>query len=235
MSDVRPAPLVRCLGVGRTFGTGANAVVALHGVTCEVSADARVAVTGPSGSGKTTLVHLLAGLDAPTTGSVEWLPPEPGGGDPPSVGVVFQGRSLIPALTAAENVALPLVLRAVPQADAEERALAALRQLELERMADQLPDELSGGQAQRVAVARVLASRPRLIIADEPTGQLDQHAAEQVVDVLLHTADEIAAGLVVSTHDPHVSGRIDEVWRMHDGALRPLPGVADGPALEARS
>ncbi|MGI8522776.1 MAG: ABC transporter ATP-binding protein [Nocardioides sp.] len=212
--------LITCREVSRTYGSGERSVVAVHDVTCTVTERSRVALTGPSGSGKTTLLQLMGGLDTPTTGSIAW--PGLGGAphdDQSRVGIVFQGESLVPALTALENVALPLVLRGVRHGDALARARVAMQRLGLESFADQLPDELSGGQAQRTSVARVLTMRPRLILADEPTGQLDQLAGAQVVDVLLTVADELGSGVVVTTHDPHVAGRLQEEWRMRDGAL----------------
>jgi putative ABC transport system ATP-binding protein len=230
-------PLVSCHQASRTFGSGHRSVVAVHNLSCRVAPGDRVAVVGPSGSGKSTLIHLLAGLDDPTTGVVSW----PGLGnsphqDPSQVGVIFQGLSLIPALTAQENAAIPLLLRGASHPDAQRAALLAMRSLGIEAMANQLPEELSGGQAQRVAAARVLAARPRLILADEPTGQLDQVAGRRVVDVLLETADELDAGLVVATHDAHVAARFASQWRMHDGALRAVsPPATGGAALERDS
>ena len=162
---------------------------------------------GPSGSGKSTLLHLLAGLDRPTADG-RW----PASGRPavrPGLGVVFQGPSLVPALDVVENVALPLLLAGVDEPEAVERAAAALDRLELGGLAGALPEELSGGQAQRVAVARVLAGRPGPVLADEPTGQLDRDERDQVVDVLLAAADELGAALVVSTHDEAVAARLD--------------------------
>jgi putative ABC transport system ATP-binding protein len=132
---------------------------------------------------------------------------------------VFQGPSLVPALDVVENVALPLQLAGIRAPEATERATAALDTLELGTLAARLPDELSGGQAQRVAVARVLACRPALILADEPTGQLDRDAADRVVAVLLQAADELGAALVVATHDPVVADRLAHQWRMTDGRL----------------
>lgn len=214
MSDV----LLTCDHVSRTFGSGTRAVVAVHDVTCTVESGARIAMVGPSGSGKSTLVHLLAGLDEPTNGSIHWPNGSPQE-DPTRVGVVFQGPSLIPALTAQENVALPLVLRDVPHDEAQAAALETMRRVGVHPFANQLPDELSGGQAQRVVVARVLTMRPRLILADEPTGQLDKHSARQVIAVLLSAVEELNASLVIATHDPMVSEQMDTRWRMRDGSL----------------
>jgi len=211
-------PLVTFQRVSRTFGSGTRAVVAVHDVTCTVERGARIAIVGPSGSGKSTLIHLLAGLDEPTHGTIDRASAI-AQDDPPRVGVVFQGPSLVPALTAQENVALPLVLQGIPHAEAQATALDAMRRVGVHPFANQLPDELSGGQTQRVAVARVLTMRPHLILADEPTGRLDQRSAGQVVDVLLEAADELEAALVVATHDPHVSVRLATCWRMRDGRV----------------
>jgi putative ABC transport system ATP-binding protein/lipoprotein-releasing system ATP-binding protein len=213
-------PLVRCAGAARTYGGGSNATVALQPTDLEVRAGDRLALVGPSGSGKSTLLHLLAGLDEPTRGSIEWpalgaraaLRPGP-------VAVVFQGPSLLPPLTIRENVALPLVLGGEPDAAARRAADAALAQLGLADLGDKLPEEVSGGQAQRVAVARALVGRPRLILADEPTGQLDAASGAAVIDVLLAAAGQADAALVVSTHDPRVAARLAERWEMHSGRL----------------
>jgi ABC-type lipoprotein export system ATPase subunit len=207
--------LVRCAGLARTFGSGATATVALEPVDCEICAGDRVALVGPSGSGKSTLVHLMAGLDRPTAGDVSW--PALGGDRRSAVGVVFQGPSLLPPLTVLENVALPLVLAGA--GDAEPRARAALERLGLDDLAGKLPEELSGGQSQRVAVARALAGAPRLILADEPTGQLDHASAAAVVDVLLAAAAHANAAILVSTHDPAVADRFADRWEMHDGRV----------------
>lgn len=216
----RHDPLVRCTDVARTYGAGRAAVVAVHGVTCEVDAGEGIAIVGPSGSGKSTLLHLMAGLDDPTTGTINW----PALGDhsglrPRLVGVVFQGPSLLAPLDVEENVALPLVLGGTDPALAAEAARIALARVGLEDVPGMLPEELSGGQAQRAAVARVLAARPRLILADEPTGQLDYVTGARVMDSLLATASETEAALVVSTHDAAVAERLGRQWQIADGKL----------------
>jgi putative ABC transport system ATP-binding protein len=219
--------LVRCELVARTFGTGIGSVVAVHGVSCEVRAGERIAVTGPSGSGKSTLLYLMAGLDQPTAGTVIW----PALGDaerlrPSQVGMLFQGPSLLAALDVAENVALPLLLAGTDEPEAAERALRALDRLGLGELARRLPEELSGGQAQRVAAARVLAGEPRLILADEPTGQLDHATGTAVVEALLETAEELGAALVLTTHDPSVAELLPRRWAMTDGALEDDRGLS---------
>jgi putative ABC transport system ATP-binding protein/lipoprotein-releasing system ATP-binding protein len=212
--------LARCAGVGRTYGSGPAATVALQPTDCEVPSGARIALLGPSGSGKSTLLHLLAGLDEPTVGTVEW----PALGDrtqlrPGPIAVVFQGPSLLPPLTVLENVALPAVLDGASDEDARLLARTVLGLLNLAELADKLPEEISGGQAQRVAVARAVAGEPRLILADEPTGQLDRAHGAALVDVLLEAADHTDAALVVATHDPTVAARLATRWEMHSGRL----------------
>jgi ABC-type lipoprotein export system ATPase subunit len=213
-------PLVRCEGAARSFGEGASATVALQPTDCEVFADDRVALVGPSGSGKSTLLHLMAGLDEPTVGSVTWPAiGERAGLRPGPVAVIFQGPSLLPPLTVIENAALPLILDGHAEGESRDRAGQALEQLGLLDLADKLPDEISGGQAQRVAAARVLATQPRLVLADEPTGQLDRASGAEVVTALLAAAQESGAALVVATHDPTVAERLSQRWEMHSGRV----------------
>jgi ABC-type lipoprotein export system ATPase subunit len=220
MTDTTSSVLVHCDSVGRTYGSGPNAVVAVHDATCKIWPSERIALVGPSGSGKSTLLHLIAGLEWPTAGSISW----PALGDrttlrPGPVAIVFQGPSLLPPLDVIENVALPLVLDGADQGEARERASAALALLDLGELHAKLPEELSGGQMQRVAVARALAPRPRLLLADEPTGQLDHDTADHVITILVRAALETDAALVVSTHDPAVADRLDQIWPVADGRL----------------
>ena len=229
-------PAIEAHAVSRLFLSGSGPVWAVSEVSLQVAPGEFVCLVGPSGCGKSTLLHLLAGLEYPTVGTVTW--PSTGHspwGRPREVGVVFQGPSLLPHLDVTENVALPLVLDGVPAAAARDRARESLDDLALGGLADALPDTLSGGQAQRVAIARVLATRPRLVLADEPTGQLDGATGSHVVDVLLEAVARAGAAVVVSTHDPRVAQRFGQVWRMSGGQLRDRaeavgpPGAA-GPA-----
>ena len=212
--------LVACRSVGRTYGRGERAVVALHAVSCTIEPGSRVALSGPSGSGKSTLLQLMAGLDQCTTGEAGW----PAWGSPPfghpdRVGVVFQEPSLIPSLTALENAAFHLLVRSEAPETAFDQAAGALRMLGLAAVERHTPDELSGGQAQRVAVARVLTARPVLILADEPTGKLDRHNGAVVVEHLIAAANQIGAGLVIATHDPAVADLLDQRWSLRDGEI----------------
>ena len=212
--------LAHCTDLTRTYGSGAAEVRALRGVSCTLRPGAQVALTGPSGSGKSTLLHLLAGLDTPTSGTIAWpgLDGSPEG-RPGLIGMVFQGPSLLPPLDVTENIALPLLLAGFTETQARERALAALHDVGLDELAARLPEELSGGQAQRVAVARALAVRPRVILADEPTGQLDSAHAAQVVGLLLDAATLLGAALVLSTHDLTIADRFPDRWQMAGGLM----------------
>lgn len=207
--------LVACRDASRTFGGGPTAVVAVQGVDCRVRSGERMAITGASGSGKSTLLHLMAGLEEPTGGTVL----RPGLLAAQDVGMIFQGPSLIPALTVAENVALPLVAGGASQDAAYTAALAALQLTEIADLAEHLPEEISGGQGQRAAVARVLALSPRLILADEPTGRLDGATGQRVLDTLLSVAGATGAALVVTTHDPAIAARMTTRLAMHGGRL----------------
>ena len=217
------AVAVQCTDISRTFGAGPTAVQAVREVSCRVPQSARIALTGPSGSGKSTLLHLIAGLDTPTAGSVHWPAlegPRPG---PAGIGMVFQGPSLLPSLDVTENVALPLLFAGQPHQVAVHHARAALDLVEIGDLAGKLPDELSGGQAQRVAIARALATRPAVILADEPTGQLDHPTADRVITILLDAAVSIGAAVIIATHDPAIAGRLPDQWVMRDGQLHTEP------------
>ncbi|WP_075737199.1 ABC transporter ATP-binding protein [Streptomyces acidiscabies] len=207
--------LVSCADAALTFGRGTRAVVAVHGADLDIRPGDRLAVIGPSGSGKSSLLHLIAGLEQPTHGTVT----RAASLGPYDIGLVFQGDSLIPALNVAENTALPLVLAGDPEAEARRTALAALALVDAADLADRLPEEISGGQAQRVAAARVLAQAPRLILADEPTGRLDHATGVRVLDGLLTAVGHTGAALVITTHDPAVAARLTARRTMRDGRL----------------
>jgi ABC-type lipoprotein export system ATPase subunit len=224
--DDAPA-LVTTEEVGVVHGRGEAAVQALDAITCSVAPGAQIALVGASGSGKSTLLHVLAGLQPPSSGAVSWpgLGATPAG-RPDLVGVVFQSPSLLPPLDAVENVELPLLLLGADPVQARARAREALDRLGLMPLADQLPEELSGGQAQRVALARVLVAGPRLVLADEPTGQLDHATGAHVLDVLQATVAQLGAALVVSTHDDEVACRLATRWEIADGRLRDRGGLS---------
>ncbi len=215
-----PEMLFQIENGGRTYALGQTQVVALASATCAVMTGDRIALVGPSGSGKSTLLHLMGGLDTPTSGAITW--PALGSREklrPMMVGLVFQMPSLLAPLTVVENVEIPLLLGQESVEKARAYALEALERIGLLSIADKLPEELSGGQAQRVAVARALASRPKLILADEPTGQLDHPTAQHLFDVLLDSLEGTDTALVVATHDMAVAERMDTVWHMQHGKL----------------
>ena len=212
-------PIVECTAMSRVFAHGAQEVRAVDDVTCAIRRSARIALTGTSGSGKSTLLHLFAGLDRPTSGSLRW----PAIGDqvlrPGPVATIFQAPSLMAPLNVIENVELPLLLLGVDRAAARADAFDALSRLGLTSLAARLPEDLSGGQEQRVAVARALVAVPMLIVADEPTAQLDTENAQAVVRALLDVARATSAALVVATHDERVAADLDVRWHMSDGRL----------------
>jgi putative ABC transport system ATP-binding protein/lipoprotein-releasing system ATP-binding protein len=214
-------PLVRLEHASLHFGSAREIVRAVEDVTCEVRAGDRVAITGPSGSGKSSLLALMSGLDAPTSGAVGWpalgLPPL----RPAYIGMAFQTPSLLPALTVLENVEIPLLILDATSG-ASERAFDMLRILDLHRLADRLPEELSGGQMQRVAFARALVTRPSLVLADEPTGQLDQVTGQHLIDQVLAALEGLSAALVIATHDLAVARRMKTNWRMNYGHIEEI-------------
>ncbi len=217
MSDV----LVRATGLRKEFGNGHGAVVAVADATFEIGQGDRIALVGPSGSGKTSLLHLIAALDQPSAGVIEW--PALGRAEdlrPGPVAVAFQGPSLLPPLTVAENVALPVLLAGGAPGAAAVAAQVLIERLGLSDVASKLPEEISGGQAQRAGVARALMGEPRLILADEPTGQLDRGTAMQLIEVLLRQAEAIGAALVVATHDAAVVERLPLRWTMTERILQ---------------
>jgi putative ABC transport system ATP-binding protein/lipoprotein-releasing system ATP-binding protein len=212
--------LVSLENVSRCFRNGEHQRAALTNISCQVVAGDRVAVVGPSGSGKSTLLHLMAGLDKPTRGVVDWpaLGPETEL-RPDKICVVFQTPSLLPTLTVLENVELSWLLSKRDERQARPTALGTLEKLGLSAIADKLPDEISGGQMQRVAAARAIVCEPRLILADEPTGQLDSVTASQLIEELFHSVAKSGAALIVATHDLTIAGRMRTQWLMAHGKL----------------
>jgi ABC-type lipoprotein export system ATPase subunit len=212
--------LVEAVNVGKQYGSGRCIVQALRGISCQVLPGEIIALTGPSGSGKSTLLNLLAGLDTPTTGEVRW--PALGqreGLRPGKIAIVFQGPSLLAPLSIAENVRLPMLLNGTQDAEATVLAEEALDRLHVAELRNKLPDEISGGQAQRVAIARALGTRPALLLADEPTGQMDMATGTEVITTLLTVLRELPAAAVLATHDPRVAERFDIRWEMAGGRL----------------
>ena len=222
--SAREPVLVSGASVSRSFERGDQTVQALSRATFSVAANDRIAVVGPSGSGKSTLLHLMAGLIEPTAGQLTWptinMPDVVRSG---RIAIVFQASSLVPWLDVIENVEAPLLLQGIAPADARKRATASLAAFGLADLAEKLPEELSGGQAQRVAIARAAATDAKLLVADEPTGQLDTATAKDVMATLLTAAEKMGAALVVATHDPTVAGRLNARWTVEHGHLNTTP------------
>jgi putative ABC transport system ATP-binding protein len=208
------------------YGRGSAAVKALDGVNLSVEPQEFVAIMGPSGSGKSTLLHLLGGLDTPTKGSVMLDGKDMTKLDDKSltilrrtkIGFVFQFFNLIPVLTALENVALPLVLNGA-NGNATEQASAWLKRVDLADRMSHRPSELSGGQQQRVALARALVTEPAVVLADEPTGNLDSKGAEEMLRWLRRSVDEWGRTVVMVTHDPRMAAYADRIVFMKDGTV----------------
>ncbi|MFF9978700.1 ABC transporter ATP-binding protein [Streptomyces erythrochromogenes] len=229
-------PIVTVDDVHHSFGSGAQAVHALRGVSFEVRRGELTALKGRSGSGKTTLLNLVGGLDTPTSGRISVDGTDLATlGEPDllalrrdRIGFVFQSFGLIPVLTAAENVGVPMRLRRIPAREREERARTLLALVGLADHAEQRPGELSGGQQQRVAVARALANDPDLIIADEPTGQLDSETGRSIMELLRAVVRSESVTILVATHDPNLIELADRVVELRDGRLveaSPTPGA----------
>lgn len=226
-------PVLAACDLRRTYRTAAGDVHAVDGVTLEVPPGRLVVVRGRSGSGKTTLLNLLGGLDRPDAGRVLLGDRDLTAMDDAElvevrrreVGYVFQSFGLLPVLSAAENVSVPLRLLRTDPAERDRRVAELLDLVGLAAHAAQRPAELSGGQQQRVAVARALAGEPRLLIADEPTGQLDSGTARQVLGLLRELVDQRGVSVVVATHDPALVDLADDALELTDGRLAADPRV----------
>ena len=217
-------------GVRRTFHEGTSTLEVLRGLDLEVRAGERLGIIGASGSGKTTLLQILGGLDRPDGGSVAidgsdlhaLSEPERGRLRNRTIGFVYQFHHLLAEFSAQENVAMPLLVRRLPAAEAAQRAAALLERVGLQDRLRHRPHQLSGGERQRAAVARALVTGPRLVLADEPTGNLDGRNAEQVFALMLELNRELGTSLVVVTHDARLAARMDRVLELDQGRLRQL-------------
>ena len=229
--------LISATNLTKVYGSGDMAVRALDNVSLQVEPGEFVAVMGPSGCGKSTLLHLLGGLDRPSSGSVtidghnlsDLSDDKLTELRRHKVGFIFQFFNLIPVLNAVENAALPVTLDGVRQAEARERATDWLRKVGLDDRLDHRPDQMSGGQQQRVAVARALVANPALILADEPTGNLDTRASEEIAALLRQVANEWGRSVVIVTHDPRIAAHADRIIFLKDGA------IVDQTILEPRN
>jgi len=221
------APLIRIRGLVKSYHRGEQDIPVLTGIDLDVAAGEFVALMGPSGSGKSTLLNLIAGIDKPSAGTIEI-----GGIDIATlseseladwraehVGFIFQFYNLLPVLSAFENVELPLLLTGLNSRQRRERVQQLLNLVALADRADHYPNELSGGQQQRVAIARALVTDPTLIVADEPTGDLDRHTGEEVLGLLQRLVDELGKTIVMVTHDPKAAARARRVVQLEKGVL----------------
>ncbi|MFM8470110.1 MAG: ABC transporter ATP-binding protein [Limisphaerales bacterium] len=221
-------PLLRATGLRKTYRIGARLVEVLRGVDFVVEAGEFVALRGASGAGKSTLLHLLGGLDRPNHGEVLFrnlslaalTNNELAILRVRCVGHIFQAYHLLPELDALKNVALPARVARMDAAEAERRARELLKRVGLEQRLEHRPAELSGGEQQRVAIARALVNQPQLILADEPTGNLDSHTGEEILNLLCELRTEHQATLVIATHDARVAARAPRVVELVDGALK---------------
>jgi putative ABC transport system ATP-binding protein len=219
--------IVETENLTRIFGSGNAEVIALDGVSLHVDTGEFVAVMGPSGCGKSTLLHLIGGLDRPTSGVVKIEGQDLSTLDDDAltdlrrehIGFIFQFFNLIPTLSALDNTALPLVLGGTKPVQAQEKAAEWLARLEVADRSTHRPEELSGGQRQRVAIARSLVTDPTLILADEPTGNLDSKAAQEFATLLREIVDRWERSILLVTHDPRISSFADRIIHLKDGRI----------------
>jgi ABC-type lipoprotein export system ATPase subunit len=231
-ADPTPPLVIQAVNLHKVYSRGRERVEALRGVNLEVARGAFVVVRGPSGSGKSTLLHLLGGIDRPTSGSVlvDGTSLETAGERELTrfrrdhVGFIFQFYNLLPSIPTLDNVILPLLAQGWPYAKARRRGAEMLAQVGLENRRDHLPAELSGGEQQRVAIARALIVEPVVVLADEPTGDLDSESAHGVMDLMSELNRRSGTTFVVATHNPELAARADRTLDLRDGRLQPGRG-----------
>jgi putative ABC transport system ATP-binding protein len=227
VSATAPEPVVRLSRVDKTYRVGAIAVPALKAISLDIPSRRFTMIVGPSGSGKTTLLNLIGCIDAPSGGTVEVC------GQTIArlrdnavsdfrarhIGFIFQGFNLVPVLSAYENVEYPLLLVGAPAAERRQRTLAMLEAVGLAAQARQRPNELSGGQKQRVAIARALVKQPDIVLADEPTANLDSHTGASIIELMRRMQAELHTTFIFSTHDPQLMSHAEETFTIRDGEL----------------
>ncbi len=225
--------VLRAEGIFKSYRTGSITVPALRGVDLSVERGDFIAIMGPSGSGKTTLMNILGLLDRPDKGEV-YVDEVPTGGLSDdelsmlrlkSIGFVFQQYNLIPVLTALENVEIPMILAGMKREKRVKRALKLLEEVGIADVAQRRPSEMSGGQQQRVAIARALANEPDIILADEPTGNLDSKSSEEVISLMKSLNEERGVTFIVVTHDVEVAKKAKKIFKIRDGRLYEVKGV----------
>jgi putative ABC transport system ATP-binding protein len=234
-------PLVELRGVGKVFQRDTQELRVLQGIDVTIDQGEFLALMGPSGSGKSTLLNLLAGLDAPTEGRIrvagediaQLKPKQLAAWRARHIGFIFQLYNLIPVLTALQNVELPLLLTPLSRKERREHAETALRIVGLEDRLEHYPRQLSGGQEQRVGIARAIVTDPTLILADEPTGDLDARSAGEILDLLQRLNTEFAKTIMMVTHDPHAAERAGRTLHLEKGALEPAPSHTAGNSVPA--
>lgn len=219
--------VLKCDNVSKSYKDGQLNVNVLNQLRLEVLEGQSVSIIGSSGSGKSTLMHILGGLDKPTSGSVVLMGQDLSQLGQKQLGLlrnqylgfVYQFHHLLPEFSALENVIMPLLIGKMKKAEAEQRAVEMLEKAGLKKRIQHRPSELSGGERQRAAIARALVTRPKCLLADEPTGNLDRKNAQNVLDMMLDLKSELNTSLIVVTHDDELAGRFDRVMLMHDGRL----------------
>jgi putative ABC transport system ATP-binding protein len=219
--------MIEIRNLRKVYGAGTNAVVALDGISTTFSTESAVAIVGPSGSGKSTLLNVIGCLDKPTEGEVivenisvgTLTDAEASAYRRKKIGFIFQLHNLLPYLTASENVELPMIAAGIAEKERKERTATLLQAVELDHRASHYPSQMSGGERQRVAIARSLANSPKIILADEPTGQLDSRTGSVIVSLMVSLVKELRGFLLVATHDSSVKNHMDRTINLRDGQI----------------